>query len=73
MSVITFEDLIAQSDKNGTPFQAVCRKQDGTYQASIRSKYATGQHNAFAVGRGPTAALALLAAMRFRDGEDPLS
>ena len=55
----TFESLIDQCAKAGEPFQCLVRKSDGTYQASVRSKYSKGSHNAFACGHGATPTEAL--------------
>ncbi len=58
-----FEDLIAACAEAGEPLQNLCRKSDGTFQISLRSKYSNGHHNAFACGEGPTPTQAAIAIM----------
>lgn len=59
----TFEDLIAACAQAGEPFKSLGRKDDGTFQISLRSKHSKGTHDAFAVGQGDTPTKAALAIM----------
>lgn len=58
-----FEDLIAACAKAGEPFQSLCRKKDGTFQISLRSKHAKGMWDAFGCAEGDTPTKAALAIM----------
>jgi hypothetical protein len=84
MSDYTFDDLVIACMAAGEPFHIVGSKRGGGYQASLKSKYSKGSHDAFTCASGATATDALENVMRQRqipfpngtaidEEDDPLS